>query len=279
MLHALIPPVTQHVRHMFAPLSFQASCAAVLAGTCPGRVLVDDLETPSAGCVLTPEVLCVAGDASNDRFCSDLGEWLRDPEALGMPAWHVVMVFASPRWAVQLGRIAGEYPVARLARRHYLCNDPEGLPDLPMPAGTVLRRIDDEFLHDENLTRPRHLEGWVRGNWRSTADFLVSGFGVAALCANEVVGWSIADCVVDDACEIGIHTAGDWRRRGLGAFTANGAIRLAFSLGMGSVGWHCHETNVASSRTAEKAGFTLEREYTEYGVCQPRSAGDVAPGT
>lgn len=259
---------------MFAPLSFQASCAAVLAGTCPGRVLVDDPENPSVGCVLTPEVLCVAGDAGNDRFCSDLGEWLRDPQALGMPAWHVIMVFSSPRWTAQLSKIAGAYPVASLARRHYLCSDPNSLPVLSTPDGTLLRRIDEQFLRDGDLTRPRHLEDWIRDNWRSGANYLDSGFGVAAICDNEVAAWSIADCVVDGTCEIGIHTARDRRRKGLGSLTANNAIRLAFSLGMQSVGWHCHETNVAAWRTAEKAGLALEGEYTEYGICEPRRAGD-----
>jgi len=272
MLHHLTLPVAARVREMFAPLSFQASCAAVLAGTCPGRVLVDDPQRPSAGCVLTPEVLCVAGDAGNDEFCSSLGEWLQNPQALGMPAWHVVMVFPSPRWAEQLDRIAGDYPVARLARRHYLCDGPDGLPDLPKPDGAVLRRIDHEFLDDDSLVKPQHIENWIRSNWRSRADFLESGFGVATVCGNQVAAWSIADCVVDGVCEIGIHTAPDWRRKGLGSFTANSAVRLAFSLGLESVGWHCHETNVASSRTAGKAGFTLEREYVEYTICEPRHA-------
>lgn len=212
MLHELTRPVAKHVLRMFEPLSFQASCTAVLRGICPGSVLVDDPCEPAAGCVVSPEAVLMAGNPQNDMYCLSLAKWLRDPQKLKMPIWHAVLVVSSDQWAERLSGIAGDYPVARLARRHYVCDDPGALPTLAPPAGVVVRRIDGTFLDDSSIAKPDHLIGWLRSNWGTRAHFLDKGFGVASVRSNEVVAWSIADCVVEGTCEIGIRTAPAWRR-------------------------------------------------------------------
>ena len=108
---------------------------------------------------------------------------------------------------------------------------------------------------------------WIHNNWGSPGNFLSAGFGVVAICETEIVSWSVADCRAGNTCEIGIRTAPEWRQRGMGSFTANGAVQHAFGSGLRSVGWHCPEENVASQRTAERAGFSLERTYSTYTIC------------
>ena len=274
MIYELKPPETKKALQLFAPLSFHASCAAVLNGVNPGRVLVDDPLDPTAGCVLSPEAAYLSGDAGNGGFCISLEEYLRDPGNLGLPMWHLVVVVSSNSWTEWLSTIVGENGMARFARRHYLCNRGDDFPALPPPHGAVLKRIDEAFLASNAYARPEHMSRWIRNNWGSRAHFLSAGFGVATVCGTEVVAWSVADCVTEGTCEIGIHTASEWRRKGMGAFTANRAIQYAFSMGMQSVGWHCHEENVASWRTAEKAGFALERKYEEYRICEQTDAVD-----
>jgi RimJ/RimL family protein N-acetyltransferase len=72
--------------------------------------------------------------------------------------------------------------------------------------------------------------------------------------------------VSGEGCEIGIRTAPDHRRRGLGGAAAAAAVDDALAHGFAMVGWHCPEENVGSIRTAEKVGFRLEREYAAYYV-------------
>jgi RimJ/RimL family protein N-acetyltransferase len=83
------------------------------------------------------------------------------------------------------------------------------------------------------------------------------------LHGDQVVSWSVADCVSGGACEIGIHTRKDYRRRGLGTLTAAAAVDLGLS-NYRFVGWHCDEQNIPSIRVAEKVGFDLERRYIQY---------------
>jgi len=76
------------------------------------------------------------------------------------------------------------------------------------------------------------------------------------------VSWSLADCRSGDACEIGIHTAEPYRRRGLATLTAAATVEYALSNGFSTVGWQCSEDNLGSIGTAEKVGFERERDYT-----------------
>ena len=80
----------------------------------------------------------------------------------------------------------------------------------------------------------------------------------------QVVSWSIADCVSGERCEIGIHTLPEYRRQGLATITAAAAVDFAFSHGFKVVGWHCDDDNVGSWKTAEKVGFFKERDYVFY---------------
>ena len=77
----------------------------------------------------------------------------------------------------------------------------------------------------------------------------------------QIVSWSVADCRSGDACEIGLHTAESYRRRGLAANTAAANVEYALSHGFSLAGWQCSEDNLGSIGTAEKVGFELERNY------------------
>ena len=266
MIHELNPVEARETRDLFEPFSFHVSCAAVLNGDSTGKVLVDDARDPTAGFVFSPEAAYLSGDADNSAFCASLGEYLRNPSDLGLPMWHLVLVVSSDRWVERLSEFAGSSGIKRFARRHYTCGREDGPELLPPPQGAALKRIDGAFLDDGTYEKPEHIHSWIRNNWGSRDGFLTAGFGVATICEGDVVAWSIADCITEGTCEIGIHAAPEWRQKGIGAFTASGAIQCAFSIGMESVGWHCHEDNVASWRTAERAGFTLERTYEEYGI-------------
>ncbi|MCZ7544826.1 MAG: GNAT family N-acetyltransferase [Anaerolineae bacterium] len=93
----------------------------------------------------------------------------------------------------------------------------------------------------------------------TTAAFLDKGFGFATVHGNEVVSWSLADCVSGAACEIG-HTAEAHRRRGLAAATAAAAVEHALSNGFTTVGWHTSKDNVG--RSARQSALGLRESAT-----------------
>jgi RimJ/RimL family protein N-acetyltransferase len=136
-----------------------------------------------------------------------------------------------------------------------------------VPREFQVKRIDEELLKTPELEIPEHVTDWMETNWGSIDAFMKSGFGFCTLHGKKVVSWSVADCASGDACEIGIHTLEDCRRKGLATFTAAATVNFALSSGFRSVGWHCDEYNLPSIKTAEKVGFELERKYAQIYAC------------
>jgi GNAT superfamily N-acetyltransferase len=132
--------------------------------------------------------------------------------------------------------------------------------------GWVVRRIDRALMQEPGIRNPsnalnRYAVDKMNSNWGSIEAFLEKGFGFCTLHDDEVLCWCIADCASGDACEIGVRTRPDMRRRGLATLTAAATVDHALSHRFSQVGWHCWEGNAGSIGVAEKVGFELERRY------------------
>jgi hypothetical protein len=79
-----------------------------------------------------------------------------------------------------------------------------------------------------------------------------------------MVSWCITDCVSGNQCEVGIHTAEKFRKRGLATITVAATVDYCLSNGFTSVGWHCGDDNIGSWKTAEKVGFEKTKDYVHY---------------
>jgi len=107
---------------------------------------------------------------------------------------------------------------------------------------------------------------WFDHNFGLCSQFLSHGFGTIAIHSDQVVAWSLADSVVGDSADIGVETDEAHRRKGLGYCSVSLTLEQAFARGIRQIGWHYHLINVPSVKTAEAAGFQLQREYPAYAV-------------
>jgi len=254
------------VRDLYRPLDFHLAAASVLEGSNPGGVWVDDPAAPQPSFMISPEGCYLAGNPQDERFNRALNTALLTGQILG-PDVPLVLVFASDDWITALSTICPPRKVIPIARRHYVYRASAPRPAIPAPPdGFALHRIDAARLERPGLSIPDHVRGWIGNNWGSTGTFLRDGFGFAMVHRDEIVCWSLADCVSTLGCEIGIHTAPDYRRRGLATITVAAAVDHALERGLPLVGWQCSEDNPGSWGTAEKVGFTLERCYILYYV-------------
>jgi RimJ/RimL family protein N-acetyltransferase len=185
-------------------------------------------------------------------------------EAFGKPVDGLAFVVHPEPWVPRLATVFGPREPIVQERRHYLCEMVTHDWRSALPEGYEVRLTDGALFDRRELQIPEHVRSWIVGNWGSVAAFLERGFGAVTIHGDRVVSWSVCDCVTSDACEIGIHTAPGFRRRGLAAATAAAAAECAFSLGYARVGWQCAEDNIGSIRTAERVGFHLARRYTMY---------------
>jgi len=261
VIHRLDPALYERVRSLFRPLRFHLASAAVLDGVCPGRVFVDDLESPRAAFMVSSEGCYLAGDPRIDGFNRGFIEALGAGELFRGDVGLLFLVVHPEGWGDQVASLLAPHVFQTTQRYHYVCRSVRHEWRTALLEGCCAKPIDQALLEERLEALPDHVLGWMRGNWGSAEAFHRNGFGTLMTCGGDIVSWSLADCASGRACEIGIRTLPSHRRRGLAAATASANVELALSLGFEVVGWHCPQENVGSIRTAEKVGFELERAY------------------
>jgi RimJ/RimL family protein N-acetyltransferase len=262
----------QKVRHLFKELGWNLITTAVTEGSSPGRVYVDRVEDPRTAFMCTVEGYYLAGYENNDEFNTSLNKLIVERifagETVRKNETDVAIGFHPDSWKEKMPIIfQGRIPLTT-ARRHYVCTELKADRCIDhVPKGFQVQRLDEKLLRTPQLEIPEHVTSWMKTNWGSISDYIKNGFGFCTLHDKKIVSWSIADCVSGNACEIGIHTREDYRRRGLATLTAAAAVDYSLSSGFRQVGWHCEEYNLGSIGVAEKVGFKLERKYIQYYAC------------
>jgi RimJ/RimL family protein N-acetyltransferase len=269
LITRLTPDAYPRTRPLFADAAaYNVAIDSTLDGITPGTVWADGAH--STALINTVEGWALGGDPTESgveawaRFlCDDL--FVNNPDV-------ELDLRISDAWQAHIEALAAriERETIRWPRRHYVCHT-LALPDPAsrLPAGFTMQRIDAAFLDRADrgeLKVPAHTIGWTENNWGTRENYLAHGFGFCTVdeATNEVVSWSVADCVSGTRSEIGIHTHPDYRRRGLASLTAAAAVEYALANRYNTVGWHCDEQNAGSIGTAERIGFTLERQYASY---------------
>ncbi len=261
----------EKVRPWVQHIPFACAVEAVLDGTCPGHVWVDDLIAPTAAVVDTPEGHYVLGNAQSERFNRALVTFIMDtlcPSGRGADWWWFYLRCPSGEaWAEALRRTLPEARTVEKPREFYICEKVTFEWRGKIPPGFDLVRVDAPLLARDDLINIDAVRRCARSNFGSLERFLEHGFAFCMLHDNLIVSDCAADNVSAGRCEVGVHTAESYRRRGLAILTVAAAVDWALAHGFDRVGWHCLRDNVASSATARKVGFRKVQDYTAFMVC------------
>jgi RimJ/RimL family protein N-acetyltransferase len=273
MLQQLARSDYEKVRPLFAGLEYNLVVPAVLGGTNPGRVYVDDVCRPRSAFLCSAEGCYLGGDPENDAFSHALSkliaERIFEGDTVRPGEDQIDIRFQAGSWEDKLALILKDKPPFIESRRHYVCRALQTRWHERIPDGFSVHRIDEALLQRPGIRHPdsalnHYAINKIKGNWGSIDEFLERGVGFCTLSGEEAVCWCIADCASGDACEVGIRTHPNYRRRGLASLTVAATVGHCLTHGFTSVGWHCWEGNAASIGVAEKVGFELEREYVSY---------------
>lgn len=279
MIRELEKEQYERVRPLFQGLAYQLMTAAVIDGTSPGRIWVDGLDPPRTALLASAEGYCLAGYEDNTALNRALGDLFTGIMARGeltrTDGEALVLVCEPATWEGRLDVVLKGRPPIKEPRRHYLFNRQRVAWRSGIPAGFELTPIDRALLNRPGLTIPDHVTGWISANWGSAGNFLEKGFGFCTVHGEKLACWCLADCVSGNACEIGIRTHPDYRRRGLATLTVAATVETCLARGLQAIGWHCHEDNQGSQRVAEGVGFKMERTYVDY-LCFYDQARHVA---
>jgi RimJ/RimL family protein N-acetyltransferase len=246
---------------------FHLCVQAVLKGTAPGQVWVDDIEQPRAAFVSGQEGCYLGGDPGYQGAFADLREVI--------PQYAYLLV-DPPGWEGVLGRVWRNIAARRHARQHFVFRQ-ETAPAWRsrLPDGMQVVPVDAAFFSLDTLENHDAVMDWVDG-WHSREYFLAHGIGTCLVDGDKIASWSLMDVALDERCEIGVHTAIPYRRQGLGSLVVAATIETCLARGFREIGWQCLSSNAGSIGVAMRTGFVKERDYLAFSNWMPaESAGDL----
>ncbi|KAA3664470.1 MAG: GNAT family N-acetyltransferase [Chloroflexi bacterium] len=263
MIYELKQDEFERTRPFFHPLAaYLPFCAAVLSGTQPGRIWVDDPKQPTAGFMLTRDVWSyLAGSPQNEAFNNALQNAISEREIVDEKAFGLLLC-CTEAWGEALTAVF-PHPPTPYKRHRYLCHTFNNQWQDLLPDGFSLQQIDHSLKSLPNL--PEDVQS-VIDCCGPDDDPMQKGFGFVVLRENQVAAHVVVDCIVNRLGDVGLVTEEPFRRRGLATVASAAAIEYGLSHGLNTINWDCDAQNEGSIRTAEKLGFQLDSTHTMFFV-------------
>jgi RimJ/RimL family protein N-acetyltransferase len=260
-----IPLPKEHyarIHPLFTDLSYHLIIEAAIIGNSPATVFVDNLEYPKAVFIHSAEGDFLVGSPNNAAFNQGMQAWI-DENLINGEEEEIVFESVTPEWSESIQTILAKRPPLAYERYYYEINEVTLIPP-PLAPEFKLQIISDDFIAQDNIKNMRIIHEAIEGNWTSKELFFDKGFSLCILHADEIVSWAVVDCVVENRCEIGIHTKHEFQRRGLATALVAAVVDCAVTKGFNQIGWHCWVDNWGSIGVAEKVGLVQKRRYMAY---------------
>ncbi len=257
----------EKVREVFSSLDDHLAVAAMLAGSAPGRIYVDNPEAPASALACGPRRFYLSGNSQNNAFAENLRSFFLDriyTQARKEGVTAFVVYYSHPAWEPVIdAMLAGQNP-AKVERQYYELTRQAEDRQAAAPTNLALRRVDAQLLNDSTLKNRAALKAEMVSECPSVEEFLKTRLGICAVLGDEIAGWCLSEYNLGERCEIGIETLEKFQRRGIGTLTARALIALAQAQGIRRIGWDCYRGNAPSVATALKLGFAKKSDYSVY---------------
>jgi RimJ/RimL family protein N-acetyltransferase len=270
MMYQLEQSDYHKIEPLFASLmKFHFSAKGVIEGSKYGVIYVDDLENPQSAYMYSAAWHFLGGKADNGEFNRALHELIMSPKFPDAPYLsqkdEIFLTCDSDNWYQQFTVIFDERPLVYVDRRHYLFDQTLFDWKTKMPDGFVIREISREIVKNDDLKNIDKMKDWISGAWFGLFDdFYAKGTGACMMKGDDIVSWCFTVNDATDSCELGMATAEEYRRQGLGTITAAAAVDFCLKKGFTVLDWHCDDNNKGSWSIAQNAGFKREPDYISH---------------
>lgn len=253
-------------RPLFRKMELHLALQALLAGQVDAPVYVDDTAHPRLALTRIQSRIYLAGKPGNQREAEAarkifLGLLMR--EALREEREDYVLFTPDDSWSQFVALILPDRQPHPRAMQYYAYKQSNADWRVMQPDDMQVREVNAallaepwqnlDFLTDEMLSERPNVEA-----------FLAKSFGVCLTRGDEILGWCLSEYNTHHRCEVGIAVRPDARKRGLATMLALAFVETAQARGVARVGWHCDARNIASGKTALKAGFEHIADYGSF---------------
>ena len=266
----LSPSKYSLIQSLVRGFEYSLSLRAAIQGLSPGRIFVDNEESPRTMLALTVEGYLLGGDDSDPAVINSLRDFLKEKIFSGeiyINGDASMSLAVHPQtWENRLPELIPTHEVEKLDRYHYLCHALKLDWRTNLPDGYQIHRVDREILSGDSYIFSEGVRGWmdIEEIWGDQDNFLDQGMSYVAELDGVIVSWCTPDCAAGEQIDIGIYTDPEHRQRGLAASVVAATVEGCFTHGYKNIGWHCNVDNIPSWKTAEKVGFVRNREYAYY---------------
>jgi len=258
-LYKLEPSEYSHALTALQGVEHALAVNAVIEHKAPGWIAVDQHETPQIVLASAPGAHYLIGDYQNPAFNQALvqlivGEILPHAKEDG---WAVFNLHYFPNgWETVLDDIFADMVVAKNYQRLFRFRQRQIDWQTLIPPGFTMRKIEPSLLsetHIKNIESLRERCEDYRDSWEIF--FEDGSFGYCLIHDENIAGWCVSDYVIENHCELSLHTDEKYRRKGVATLTAAAAVDYCLANGLTDIVWNCWSHNIASAAAARKVGF------------------------
>ena len=264
MFKKLLPEQYPLVRAVFNPLDHHLAIASILEGNTLAPVYVDDPADPRAAFTWFHSRAFLVGSPENLGFSQALHAHIQYrllPQLAADGQDAIILYASSSEWDPWAETLRPGKPPIHSVRQYFRTLALTKNWRKVLLKGYTLCSVEEALAIQPPLQNLNWLMEEVVSERASLDDFLQRSFGICVIHEGTLVGWCLSEYNTNGRCEVGVATAEEHQRRGLGTAASLALVEEAFRRGFHEVGWHCWKRNTPSAALAQKSGFQLVEEH------------------
>lgn len=255
-------------------ISDAPSFSGIVAGECKGDLWVDDPDCPSIAIAYSYEVgsLAFLGAVESDEALHQVKAFVYDEifpwlGSQGMGSMEFSVESEGLREAVLSMFRDRELQREREFRYRYAADKRNSLTEqLVLPEGFMLAQVDHRLkdsILEGSVENGLPLLERILESWDSFEQFVERSSAFCVMHHSRMIAFIMGSARFEDVLTISIETEEAHRNKGLGLLLTASFVKECLSRGL-TPQWDCVESNPASRRLAEKAGFAFFKENEVY---------------
>lgn len=250
----------------------QIEALAIVEHINPGRIFVDDLNTPASGLIWlgNNDGFIFFGNEQNEGFNNDLNPFINDviiPEAEKVQLAWFEAVGNHEKWNHTIERVFEHRKLKSWNQRVYTLqkSDYKGNDEPVMEREYQLIKISQTLFENKNnsIKNIEFLHSKIGEFWSSPEHFFSNGIGYCMVYKNEIVSVCFSGFVVGNVHCISIETLETHQGKKLAQKAAHHFVQDCLANHMIPY-WDCMEMNKPSVAVAENIGFRNVFNYVGY---------------
>jgi GNAT superfamily N-acetyltransferase len=247
----------------------QIEARAVVEGVNPGRIFVDDVNSPTSGLIWlgNNDGFIFIGNERNVRFNTQLNHFIDTvivPETKKVGLTWFEGIGNHSKWNETIKKVFKDRDLGSWNQRVYTLRkeDYKGTFEFTSEEGYKIVKMS-EVLSDNSIKNFEFLHSKIEEFWSSSKAFLNEGVGYCVVYKNEIVSVCFSGFVVNNVHCIDIETLKEHQGKKVAQKVARTFVEDCLANNLVPY-WDCMESNKPSIAVAEKIGFRNVFNYKGY---------------